>query len=219
MLLTFSTKNYSHWLDLLLRTYRKTNPGRKAKAYLIMEKGEFDKYENDDFFEYHWIPTHESLNMDIKKGKVRSALRLKSSLILWELILNRNKKIIWCDADCIVLKDVQPIIDKLDRYDLLATTRPWKPVDQQILSAGVMGLRSNLYTIELMARAAKDVWGHWEGWYSDQINIYKNLTQEIKHYSFTDQEHSLNNDKNTIIMSHHANKFEDLKTLCDEMGA
>ena len=82
-----------------------------------------------------------------------------------------------------------------------------------------MGLRSNPKMIELFAKAARDVWGHWEGWYSDQLHVYANLTEEIKVHSFTEQEHSLKNDKDTIVMSHHSDGHEDLKNICKEIGA
>jgi len=219
MLLTFATKNYAHWLDLLLRSYRKTNPGRRAKIYLIMDKEDFDQYQSDDLFEFHWIPAYESLDMTVKKGKIKAALRLKTSIILWELIDNHGEKFIWCDADCIVLNDIEPLLNKLDEYNFLATMRPWKPIDQQKLSAGVMGIRSNRLMVEFFAKASRHVWGHWEGWYSDQLNIYKNMPDKMKFYSLTEQEHSLKNTKHTIIMSHHANGYEDLKRYCEEIGA
>lgn len=220
MLLTFSTKNYARWLDLLIRTYRKTNPERKIKAYLVMEQEDFAKYQTDELSEYLWIPVNESLNMEINdQGKVRSVLRLKTSLILWELILNPGGKFLWVDADSIVLKDIGPLLDKLEEYDFLCTSRPWKPVDQQKLAAGVMGFRSSPDIIKFIARSSIDVWGHWEGWYSEQLHIYRNLTPEIRHYSFTEEEHSLKNSRDTIIMSHHANKYERLKELCEEIRA
>lgn len=219
MILTFATKNYAHWLALLLRSYRKTNPNRRAKVYLIMEREDFEQYHSDGITEYRWIPVHESLDMTMQKNKVRSALRLKTSLILWELVLNPGVKFIWCDADCIILKDIQPLLDKLEDFDLLCTMRPWKPIDQQKLAAGVMGLRSNPATVELFAKASRDVWGHWEGWYSDQLHVYTNLTDRIALHSLTEQEHSIKNNKDTIIMSHHANGYEDLVRYCAEVGA
>ena len=38
MLLTFATKNYEHWLELLLKSYRKTNPEGKATVYIIADE-------------------------------------------------------------------------------------------------------------------------------------------------------------------------------------
>jgi len=219
MLLTFATKNYAHWLDLLLRSYRKTNPGRKAKVYILMEKEDFDQYKDDEFFEYHWIPVKESLNMEItKSNKIRSVLRLKTSLILWELILNPGKKFLWVDADSLVLKDVSPFFDKLNHYEFLCTKRPWKPVDQQKLAAGIMGFRSTPAMIQFMTKSSRDVWGHWEGWYSEQLHIYKNLTPDIKTYAFTEQDRSLSKNQDTVFFDHHPNKYYDFERICKEMG-
>lgn len=222
MILTFSTKHYAHWLDLLIKTYRKTNPGKRAKVYLLMNFQDFDRYKSDDLIEYHWVPIHESLNMDLEKGRVRSVLRFKTSLILWELILNPGEKFIWTDADCLVLKDIQPILDKLDTYDFLCSLRPWKKAEQHRLAAGVMGFRSTQATINLMAKSAKDVWGHWEGWYSEQLHIYRNLRDNYEEsglncYPLMEKEHSLKNDLDTIILSHHVNKYEDFAKMCYEI--
>jgi len=219
MVLSFATKNYAPWLDLLIKSYRYTNPEGKAKIYLIMEREDFDQYKDDKFVKYHWIPVKQSLNMENEKGRIRSVLRLKTSLILWELILNPGKKFIWVDADSLILKNLQSIYDKLDNFEFLCSERPWKPIDQQKLAAGVMGFRSTPAVIQFMTKAARDVWSHWEGWYSEQLHIYKNLTPEIKSCSFTEQERSLSRNTDTIFLDHHPLKYYDFDTICRKMGA
>lgn len=217
MIVTFASKNYAHYLDLLLKSYRKSNPGKKAKVYLIMTEEDFKQYKSDKFIEYHWIPAHESLNMtENSAGVIRSILRLKTTLILIELLLHSDK-FLWVDADSVILKDISPLLDKIGEYDFLCTHRPWKDNPQQRLAAAVLAFSNKPHVIKFLAKSTLDVWSHWEGWWSEQLHIYNNITKQIKHYELSEKEHSIKNNHKAIIVARHANNFEDLKNYYEQM--
>lgn len=217
VIVTFASKNYAHWLDLLLKSYRKSNPGKKAKIYLIMTEDDFKEYKSDKDFEYHWIPAHESLDMtENSEGRIRSILRLKTTLILIELLLHTDR-FLWVDADSIITKDITPLLDKIGEYDFLCTSRPWKEGDYCKLAAAVLGVANKPHMIKFMAQSTLDVWSHWEGWWSEQLHLYRNLNDKIKHYALTPLEHSIKNKHDAIIIAHHANEYEDMVDIYEKM--
>ena len=235
MILTFATPSYHHWLKMLMRSFHKSNPNRKMKVYLMdWTDEEANQYKSSQHFEFARIPGDFFTNTD----KFEPLMRLKLSLILFEVLLTK-KPVIWTDADSLILKNLNPIYELLNDYDVLVTSRPQKPKDMLKVAAGVMGFSARQKAIDILARAALDSWLYEKGWYSDQHCLYTVLSAEAKvevlknaleklqndtlvgrlgdlHHPLTDDEHSLHQNENAIILSHHGNGLEDMVKIYDD---
>ena len=209
MIVTFATPLYEKWLNLLLTSYQKSNPEKKAKIYLIG---------------WNHVPSvssvrFEFINMPLwfsdKKGeKVESLMRLKMYLILHEIIVNQHGKFVWVDCDSVVLKNLNPIFERLEQCDVLCTMRD--APNHRRFAAGVIGVSSTSDSLHYFAKASMDSMLYYENWYSDQHSLFSALMQKIKLFPLTDDEHSLHGNKNAVIVSHHGNDYEDMKKLAGE---
>lgn len=197
MILTFATENYSHWLELLRESCKKNKI--ELKAYHL--GWGLEPRMSLDYFSY----SPERMKWD-------ALMRLKLTLILQEL-LTQKVNLIWADADTIVLKNIVPLMDKLNDFDFFCTVRPDAP-DQRRFAGGVLGFAYRQNVINYLARASLLAWQYETSWYADQYSLFKTLTKDIKHYHLTDDEHSLKGNTGTVFLSHHGNvEYEQMEKL------
>jgi hypothetical protein len=110
----------------------------------------------------------------------------------------------------LVLQNLDDIFKKFDEHDLLVTTRLHKANDGMKIYTGVMGFAANPKISEYLMSALYYRYGANSG--NDQIALFKTLTEDIKIYSFPDEEHSINANFNSMILSSKSMGHEPGKT-------
>ena len=219
MIVTYSSKLYAKFLDLLIPSCYWTNPTIPIKAYLMgWTENEADEYRlKYPYCHFVRFPLPKDiLNDEILNKYTKEILlkRLKNRFIppmTWYKIFlalheTMNQSILWVDADTLIFQDIQPLFDKFAEYDIFCTYRPTHP-DKMRIYSGVMGFASRPHVIKYLARCLTLGWDlvderaiyHW----GEQLAFYRGLelTSDIKLYSLPDNEHSINKNTNAMILS------------------
>jgi len=206
MIITCATDNYSHYINLLFKSYRKSNPNKPAKCFCIgwdqsKLKDYRSKYPEYEFI-YRWIPlkSRNNIGKAVRDGAI---LKIKTQLI--EESWYNTSKFLWIDADSIILKDISPILEKLDKYDFICTYRPRQKENAKFL-ASVMGFSSR------SERFINDFSNYIEEkelkWFYDQLALWYSYTKnkkEIKLYALSNDEHSIHQNEDAIILDRRKN--------------
>jgi hypothetical protein len=195
MILSFATDNFSDWVDLLLRSYQGSNPGKGAKIYCLGWGdgllAEFrDKYPT---FRFEWFPLSVTIREKVEKtNEVQEVLKLKLPFILHEIITT-TEPFIWVDADTLVMRDIGPFLDKLSEYDFMATHRPaeyFYPWGK--FMAGVLGFGRSTQAIKFLSRASIRT-QIINDWFSEQIALSQLYADAgVKLYHLSEDQHSIN---------------------------
>lgn len=205
---------YSKWLCMLLESSHISNPSVPIRAYLMG----WDKKMFDDWVTKY--PYCTFINLPSDDIPVRTFQKL---LIIFYEILNNS--FLFIDADTLVLKDISPLLEKLNSCDFLCTTRQGCD-DKKKLYAGVMGFSKNKNCLSYILNTLSINWmsdKKFEKW-GEQLALYLGLkkSKDINVYSFTEDEHSIQKNVNAIILSSknmgrgEKGKYEEMKTYFEE---
>jgi len=209
MIVTYATVNYIRWWDLLFSSCHITNPKRTIRAYRIGWENDIRRdfsikdYEDTyPFVEFIDIPvTNETAerftkitNIMTEDPTMPNINYFKTVIIFLETL--RCKDFIYMDADTLVLKNFDSLFDKFKDYDFICTQRPGKE-DRFKLYSGVMGFSAGAKMIEYAMRAMHIC----RETSQDQFSFYKALVDDMKVYSPTNEEHSINCNFDAMILS------------------
>lgn len=206
MIVTFATPKYKAWLDLAMEAYHNSNPNGEAKIYLI-NFGEHSYKDNS-------LTKYTEMNLDfpslVNGGKVEALMRMKLTVVLYELILN-NKNLFWIDSDIMIMKDLTPLLNKLDTCDLLVLKRPQDTTpDHRKVAAGAFGVSPR--AIPALAKWSKLSWSCDSNWWSDQISLGR-MAEEVNSVSLTEDEFSLKGNPEAAMFHRGGKDYELCKSF------
>lgn len=208
LVITLATDTYANSLNYLLISIKYTNPYQMVIVYYIDWSdnllNDFKKYYPNFYFEE--IKLGEYTKGDIIKLKVQVQ---KKAYFTYRL------PFIWIDADSIVLKSLEPLFDKIDKYNLICYYRPEENYYMKF-AVGVIGFgRSNNNEIqELNEKIINSYYDNslitegYNNWFYDQTSLYDTYLlyeKVIQLYKLGEHEHSINDTPDTIIYSRRPN--------------
>jgi hypothetical protein len=214
--LTLATEDYLKPMNYLLSSIKHTNPDLLVVAVCVNCNkkivNEFSKsYPDYVFYEYYIGRTYQ-------KGDI-----LKLKVDVQEHFFNKYEKpFIFIDADTVVVKSMKKLFLELFNHNLLVYTRFTEP-EYMKFAVGVIGYGGDVGITKKLLTEYKKVTHKTEGynnWFHDQIalwNVYQGVKREIKMYELKEQEHSLNVDKNSIIISRRKNSESVIQKILTEI--
>jgi hypothetical protein len=211
MIVSFSTENYRQWLCSLLASYKFSNPEGKAMIFCVGWHKEiiqsFEKhYPGYRFIDY---PMSKQIAHDVRAGQ-RSGelLRLKPYLLMKTYEKVRPQPVLWVDADTLILKNIQPLLDvlKSDKYDFMTMYRSAKKSAYERFNVTALGfcLTEAGHTFLKLYNKLTQVSKGYENWFQEQLSLYEAFDQsEVKPrlYMMSDLESSLEGNPDSIIVS------------------
>jgi len=206
MIVTFATENYVDYLSMLLSSFGFYNEDKAAIIYCMGWSTDMVKKAQIVYPEYKFI---EKSITDSQKKRVsenrrcNKLVRIKPSLVK-EVYDNTEEKFLWIDADSLVLKTIDPLLNILDKYDLICTHRSHYPKYARFAVA-VLGFGRTdrgKKILDRYASVSKLHQGH-KNWYFDQCAL-NDVVEEfpgLSLHALTGSEHNIHRNPNCIVLS------------------
>jgi hypothetical protein len=219
LIVTLATEDYSNNMNYLLASIKHTNPSLMVLVYYIGWRdtilSEFKKnYPNYDFEE---IKLANYIKGDIIKLKVK---------IQRDVYFKFKLPFIWIDADSVVLKDLSVLFNKIGDNNLICYHRPYAEFYMKF-AVGVIsfGLSENNKMQQINEEFIEKYYQNsmtttgYNNWFYDQSGLYETYQQyenDFKLYELSEDEHSINDTKDTLIYSRRLINKTTLKSMLQE---
>lgn len=208
MLITYSTENYRAWINLLLASFRKSNPKRRITIYCMGWDKEIIQSYKEEYPRYNFVyhKINKQIQKDVKAGKRSGTLlKLKPKLIL-QTMKEYKKPVLWIDADCVIVKDIKPILKILNsnEYDFLCTARFNKSLPCEKFNVTMLGFSYTKTAQKFLTAYNKQtqICKGYKGWFQEQLALWEIYNEKKpKLYKLNEKELSLGGDLASIIIS------------------
>lgn len=225
MIVTFATENYRNYLELLLESYSYSNPNKKALVYLVGWRPD-SFLEIEKFFpqyNFFYLDTSPEILERVEKNKRSGELLKYKPQIIKDVYLNNQDPFLWVDADALILKDINPLLDilKKDKYDFMSTYRPNHLKNHAKFAVAVLGFSRTIRGKKFLLDYAKEseTCSGYKNWYQEQLALYQvfqNSTAQV--YALSEEEHSIKRNIDTIIFSRRKGfDYIEMKKILDKM--
>lgn len=201
-ILTLATEDYLKPMNYLLSSIKHTNPDLVVVAICVNCNksiiSEFSKNYPDYVFYEHYI------NKNYQKGDI---LKLKVDVQQY-FFEKYEKPFMWIDADTIVIKSIKQLLYNLWDYNLMVYTR-FEENDYMKFALGVVGygfgldIKTTKFILTEYTKVVHNISGY-NGWFHDQLalwDVYEKNKKDLKVYRLNENEHSLNMNKTSMIVS------------------
>ena len=204
-IMTIASENYSDKLEKTLNSFKESNPEKIVNIYNINWEEKGIKNFKKKFPKYNFISYQDNYLKKVYKKNLKSGyvLKLKVKLIM-DSYIQSKKNVLFFDADTKILNNINPIIKKMNNYDIMITSRFDKEEIKHKFATGIMFYNQNKKTTNFLKKynditqkniiSKKDEHkGTVDGWWHDQIAFYKTYLEfsHLNYYFFSNQEHNL----------------------------
>jgi hypothetical protein len=208
--MTIATENYSDKLEKSLLSFKNTNNNQKLNIYCInWSKDLLNKFRRK-YKNYNFIPYDDKYLLKNKNSVSGNVLKLKVKLIN-DSMIKYNKDIIYFDADTRINNKIDPLLRKLNNYDVMISKRQSKIREDEIKKksflCGVMLFKNNNNGKFFLKNYNKNTQNSKEkvsifmqksrniidGWWHDQVGFYKTFQENpnLKYHFLNNQEHNI----------------------------
>lgn len=206
MLISAATHDYARGLNLLLDSYRRTNPGKPARVFLLNWPPSYirlwrNRYPDFCLDDYKLPAT--VYRERTRRNKYGSILKLKPGLIL-KAYNETEEPVIWIDADTLVTRALDPIMARVSKEGDLGVTKRCRSAEYLRYAVAVIctvrtarGAKSlSDYAYETENNAGLNLW------FYDQIGMARLEDKyDYKLVSLTDDEHTICGTRTSAIIS------------------
>ena len=213
-ILTLATQDYLKPLNYLLSSLKYTNPHLPVIAICVNCNRNIINEFSVNYPDYKFI--HYKYDNYSKADILRLKVKVQNYYFS-----TYQKPYIWIDADTIVTKSMESLQRILFSHDLMVYTR-FNMDDYMKFAVGVIGYGGNIESTKLLLNAYHKSVMQIKGlndWFQDQLalfEVYQLYKKYFTMYKLNESEHSLNSNKNSIIISRRANSVS-LRKILDEI--